>query len=446
MSSLVSTENRLLIIVIAISAGALLLLARFRFPGEQRPVNPAPAPLERLAAQATFDDLASIVAQAQTRVAPALLVLRVIGRAPRASVLAPSGEASEHNGSASRRLVLAARVRQDIAVAQLAPGDHVESIIGVTGVPEMVAFDAVRMLGLIRVPPETTRASFIWEPQDPISSPRYVAVAEATPGGPTLRPLFLGRTDPFTTARWERPLLALGAAGVTQPGSLVFSLSGRLEGLTLLEERLPVMVPVRALLAAVQDLEKGPIGPAGDLGIELSNLTPALIAATGADHGAIVRNVRPNGPAADHLRVGDVVLALDESRVLSAEMLAVRVARTPPGTALTLETIRQRVPRSVRVNVGVLPEQPILPSGSGMLGLTLRAAPEIGSEVLRVEPRSAASAADLAPGDVITVIGDVQAPTPAAVQQAFRAASPGSYLLVGLQRGEQHLVIGLHKP
>ena len=37
-------------------------------------------------------------------------------------------------------------------------------------------------------------------------------------------------------------------------------------------------------------------------------------------------------------------------------------------------------------------------------------------------------------------------PPPAAVERAFRAASPGAYLLVGLRRGASHLVVGLQKP
>jgi hypothetical protein len=440
-----SPENRLLVIVIAVSAAALLLLARFRFPGEQRPVNPAPAPLERLAAQATFDDLASIIAQAQTRVAPALLALRVMGRAAQPPSLTSALDSPDHVVPTVPRLVLAARVRQDVAVAHLSAGDRVEGIIGVAGIARTLTIDPVRMVGLVRVPPEANRAQAIWESQDPLPTSRYVAVAEATPGGPTLRPLFLGRTDPFTTARWDRPLLALGAAGATQPGSAVFSLAGRLEGLTMTEDRLPVMVPARALLAAVEELERGPAGPPGDLGVELSNLTPSLIAATGADHGAVVAYVRPNGPAAGLLQVGDVVLSAGDLRVLSAEALSIKAARTTPGTSLRLEIMRQRTTTQLSVKTAAPPEQPTLPSASGMLGLTLRPAAD-GAEVIRVARSSAAQAAAIAPGDVITMAADISAPSPSAVERAFKAAAPGAHLLVGVRRGTQHLVVGLQKP
>jgi hypothetical protein len=47
---------------------------------------------------------------------------------------------------------------------------------------------------------------------------------------------------------------------------------------------------------------------------------------------------------------------------------------------------------------------------------------------------------------VITAVGDVAAPSPAAVERAFRVAAPGAYLLVGVRRGASHIVIGLQKP
>jgi hypothetical protein len=442
---MIARENRLLLIVIVVSAAALLLLARFRFPGEQRPVNPAPAPLERLAAQATFDDLASIIAQTQTRIAPALLALRVTGRAPQPPSLTSALEPPDRAVPTVPRLVLAARVREDMAVAHLAAGDRVDGIIGVAGRPETLTIDPVRMLGLVRVPPESGPVPSIWDAQNPLSTARYVAVAEATPGGPSLRPLFLGRTDPFTTARWDRPLVALGAAGASQPGAAIFALNGRLEGLTMIEQRLPVMVPVRTLLAAVGELERGPAGPPGDLGIELADLTAPLIAATGADHGAVVAYVRPNGPANGLLQIGDVVLSAGGLRVLSAEALTIKAARTAPGTPLPLEILRRESTSTVTVRVAALPERAVLPSASGMLGLTLRATAD-GAQVVRVADASAAQAATIAAGDVITAVGDVAAPSPAAVERAFRVAAPGAYLLVGVRRGASHIVIGLQKP
>ncbi|HVB38288.1 MAG TPA: hypothetical protein VND92_07105, partial [Vicinamibacterales bacterium] len=64
----ITRETRLLLLTIGVSVAALLLLARFRFPAQAPIVNPAPPPLERLAARATYDELATIMAQVQARV------------------------------------------------------------------------------------------------------------------------------------------------------------------------------------------------------------------------------------------------------------------------------------------------------------------------------------------------------------------------------------------
>lgn len=72
-------ETRLLLIVVTLSAVVLIVLSRFRFP--DRPATASsgatPLPLERLAARATYDELATIIADLGTRVTPSVVVLRV---------------------------------------------------------------------------------------------------------------------------------------------------------------------------------------------------------------------------------------------------------------------------------------------------------------------------------------------------------------------------------
>ncbi len=82
---------RLLLVTIAVSVGMLLLLARFRFPDEatRQTVEPAPAPLERLAASATYDELASIMGDLERRVRPTVVSLAVQG--PSAIAYIPAG-------------------------------------------------------------------------------------------------------------------------------------------------------------------------------------------------------------------------------------------------------------------------------------------------------------------------------------------------------------------
>ncbi len=443
---MVSRENRLLVIVVIVSTGALLLLARFRFPGENRPVNPAPMPLERLAAQATFDDLASIVANLQTRVGQALLVLRVVGRpTPPAPSIAKLLTPVIDDTPARPRLALAVRVRPGVAIAQLAPGDRVEGIVGAGAVPRTIAVDPIRLVGLIDVPSVSDRAEWIWRPSSAPVSPRYVAVAEATQGGPALRPLFLGRTDPFSDPRWGRPLLALGGAGVTQPGSLIFSLDGTLEGLTVLEENLPVIAPTQALLTAVDDLEQGRVTGGGDLGIQVGDLTPPLAAATGTERGAIVTYVRAGGPSNGQLRVGDVIDAINDEPIFSADLLVLRVARVSPGTTLRLHIVRQRIPSECSVVAAAPASATTEIAGASELGLVLRNAPHAGSEVLRVSSDSAARLAGIVAGDLITDLDGTPDPSPNGIERTFREADSGGFLLLAISRKGEHLMVAVRK-
>jgi hypothetical protein len=72
---------RLLLVTIAVSVGMLLLLARFRFPDDatDQTAAPAPPPLERLAASATYDELAGIMGDLERRVRPTIIPLAVQG-------------------------------------------------------------------------------------------------------------------------------------------------------------------------------------------------------------------------------------------------------------------------------------------------------------------------------------------------------------------------------
>lgn len=437
-----SGETRLLLTVAGISGIALFTLARFRFPAMERPPNPAPAPLERLAARATFDELASIIAQLQARVSPALVILRVGSTLP-ATAPAPPPLLEASAGREAVRLVPAVRLRADLAVAHLAPGDRIVGAIGVVGAVDLLNADPVREIGIVRVPAGED-PSAIWAPHAPPANAQYIAIAEATPGGPALRPLFVGRTDPFEDIRWRRPLLALGGAGVTQPGALAFSLDGVLVGLTILEDGVPALVPGDALAATADQLEHSRTAPPGELGLEVNDLTPTLAAASAADNGAIVTFVRSDGPAARQLTVGDVIVTFNGAPVETAEQLLVEISRTPPGTAVTLGVLRARTTISVSLITGAPPAGGV--PAHREAGWVLRTADQVGSEVLRVASVSPAHDAGLLPGDVITAYAGVQAPTPATLENAFDTAPTGDYLLLGVSRRGEHLVLALRKP
>ncbi len=438
-----SRENRLLLIVVLASGLSLLLLSRYRFPGETRTINPLPAPLERLAARATFDDLASIIVQLQTRIAPMLCVLRVhstgAGDVPSVSKLLeppqrPAGES---------RLVLGWRVRPDLLLAHLGPGDRVDEIVGIDGSPTMLGVDPIRLVGLIRAPAGGEFA--LWQEAAPPATPQYVLVAEATQGGPALRPIFLGRTDPIDDPRWRRPLLALPGTSAAQPGSMIFSLEGGIIGMIVLQENLPIIAPTGALLSTADDLQQRRANRVGDIGIQVVDMTDALAAAVGAPHGAIVAYVRPGGPADGALQIGDVITAVGDTFIPDAEALRIDVARRTPGSSVELSSIRRGAPFQIRIAVGTPPAAQPARAPMG-LGLSLRSTPDAGSEVLRVADDGAAHEGGVMAGDRIASLDGSPNPTALAIQRAFNAAPSGAYLVLGVTRGDAHLVLAIRKP
>jgi S1-C subfamily serine protease len=93
--------------------------------------------------------------------------------------------------------------------------------------------------------------------------------------------------------------------------------------------------------------------------------------------------------------------------------------------------------------VTVVAVAPETPTGPGQLGLILRERARVGAVVAGVVPGSAAERAGLAAGDVITLVADIAAPSPAQVIRAFDSASEGQPVMIAVTRGTAHFVTTL---
>lgn len=227
-----SRETRLLLIVIVLSVGVLMTLARLRFPETEADSTTSQAPLERLAARATYDELAAIIADLGSRVGPFVEVLRV-------------------DAAAGPRFVPAVRVRPDLALAHVPPDGRLLAIVDGAAAPDIVAYDETRELVLLRVAADPGRVVEIAGRGTASTAPRYVAAVEGTRGGPTLRPVFLGRTDLLQDERYGE-LLVLGGVLQASPGSLIFGLDGSFVGLCIMEDGFIAGIPGRALEETVR--------------------------------------------------------------------------------------------------------------------------------------------------------------------------------------------------
>lgn len=443
-----SRETRLLAATIGVSLVVLLVLSRFRFP-ETSPDSrdgSSAQPLARLAARAAFDDLSLALRELTGRVGGSLLVVRV----------GHPGTGTSDGARAStedRRLLPALRVRDDAAVVLTGEGGVVEAVVGVAGPVTVLARDAVRGLSLVRVPSVPAPVLTVREGQQPLSAPGYLAVAEASEAGTSLRPIFVGRSDGLGDPRWDGPLLTVGRGAAGDLGAPVFTLDGRLAGLVTAADGQPAVIPAAVVLATVDQLLKHGAPPAGDIGVIVQSLDPLLEAVTGVSAGAAIAAVRADGPAAASFVPGDVVTAVNGQPIRSPHGFRLRVARAAPGTTLALTVRRDggffTAPVTVRprpaTEVARAPLPHSSPQADRTLGLTMRALPGRGSEVIRVQPGSVAEAAGLRVGDVVVSAARTRAPAPEAIASAFAALPAGGALFLSVERDAQPRLIALRR-
>jgi S1-C subfamily serine protease len=155
----------------------------------------------------------------------------------------------------------------------------------------------------------------------------------------------------------------------------------------------------------------------------------------------VVTWVDADGAARDQLIVGDVIEEADGRVLPDLQHWDVRVARLSAGETLRLRLRRHGEQREI----ALIATPPAAPPASRSLGLTLRARPKIGAEVVRIDGGSAADRAGLALGDVITLVADVSAPTPAQVVRSYASLGQGERVMVAVTRGDAHFVTALEQ-
>ena len=413
----VSRETRLLLTAGVMAVAALWLLARIRFP--ERPVTPNPVPsvLSQLASGPKYDDLAGEIAQLHARLQPSLLALDV-----------PSAVGSLQT---SRRTA-AVRLRDDLAVTWVPPGSSRER----WNDAPIVARDAASGLAVVRVPiPVSPSPPAPWTPRQP-QQPHYLVASDVSPEGVSLRPAFVGSLDPINSPLWSEPLWAVPGLTDLAAGSFLFTNSAELAGLVIAYGAGLAIVPGGTVLAEAERLVATPPGSPGAIGIEVQDLTPRVSSVTAASVGVVVAWVDPDGASSEQLMTGDVIEAVDGRALATRQHWDVRVARLSVGEPLSLRVRR----RGEIHDVALVANAPAAQPASRSLGLTLRTRAKIGAEVVRIERGSAADRAGLALGDVITLVAEVSAPTPAQVIRSYTSMGQGERVMVAVTRGDAHFV------
>jgi serine protease Do len=414
-------ETRLLLATIAVSVAVLVLLARFRFPQEngQETATPAPAPLERLAASATYEELAAVMADLERRLAPRLTVVRVQPERP--------------SGSFS----IAPRLTPTRAVALLGPG---ETLLDAP----VVGLDRAQQLAVLDLP-EDADSVVTSRSGPPRPGPRYVALVEGTALGPVVKPVYVARTDLLQDERTNSPYLQLSSEQPLPRGAAIFSLTGTLIGVVSDGGPGARVIPPEALRAAAETVQAGSESR-GDLGVDVQALSPALARAAGAQTGVMINYVDPRGPSARLLESGDTITAIDGVAVTTTAGFQDLAQGRAPGTPATLRILRGGKPLEVKVTPRDATARPLAPLTAPDPGMVLRPLADLGTEVAALRPGGAAAHAGLAVGDIIVRMDGRSAPSPADLLRTYREARGGSALLLTVQRGGEHLVLALEKP
>lgn len=199
-------------------------------------------------------------------------------------------------------------------------------------------------------------------------------------------------------------------------GGPVFDQSGQvvgvLAGTHTQGQAIAFAVPVEAVVDGLEALRGGRHISRAFLGLRAELEGDALI----------VASVVASGPAdRAGIRPGDTLTAIDGHAVASPDELASLLDELPGGEPISMRLRRDGQLVLADVVLGDWAEQPIV-----VAGLTLRAEPGSGGQVVAVRPGSRAERAGLQVGDVVRRIDGLPVQAPVDVKGALQGARPAT--------------------
>ncbi len=202
-------------------------------------------------------------------------------------------------------------------------------------------------------------------------------------------------------------------------------------------------IPSRIAMEVAGQLAEFGVVRRGGIGVVLDKVSEAASAQAGTGNwlGALVASVDPGSPAAlAGLQAGDIIISFNGRRVRSATGLRTWIGIGRTGVPLELNYVRA----GVETKVFVVPEplKPLVVSGLGQLGATIRAAGPLdklpdgvdGAVVVEIVPESPAAIAGLLVGDVILTVNGEPVTAPRVCDRLI-SESHGRALLVIYRAG-----------
>ena len=252
------------------------------------------------------------------------------------------------------------------------------------------------------------------------------------------------------------PLFNL-AGEVVGVNSQIYTRSGGSIGLSF-------AIPVSVVRDVVDQLRDGGQVKRGWLGVSIQNVDKNLAEGFGLDRprGALVVDVVDESPAAEAgLQSGDVIMTFDDETIETSSQLPHVVGLVKPGSKVEVSVMRDGTLRTLKVEVGALPERskPVLASAQSseenLLGLVVKNADQQTLEALglsaavvveKVVPESPAAAQGILPGDAITMVGSSPIRSVADFDKAVAQLDPGQSIPLRLNRRGSPMFRGLRVP
>ena len=409
----VARETRRLLVAAGLALLALWILARLRFPERAASPNPVAPVLTQISPPTTFAELAQETARVEQRIATLLSV----------AVWQPPGGANP--------LAFPAWPWRDNVAIALLPTAAVRER------KDIGNMDPPTGLALVASSRSAGPPGAVWTP-DRLDVPRYLFAASPAPSRPAVGPVYISSLERHRSPAWSMEIWRVPAASGLTPGALVFTAAGEWLGIAAHENGESLIVPAMALFDLAARLNRPRTAP-GEFGFQVQQLDDTLAAETGvaAGSGVIVAWVDPRGPAAKDLVRGDVIESINGARTPTSFAWHVHVSRLGAGEKAALKVRRAGELHDITLTT------PSRPARSPALGLTLVAANGLGSRITRVAPYTAADRAGLQAGDIVTMAGDDDAPTPASVRRAFDNAREGGAVMLAISRGESRRLVVL---
>lgn len=253
------------------------------------------------------------------------------------------------------------------------------------------------------------------------------------------------------------PLFNL-AGEVVGINSQIYSRTGGFMGLSF-------AIPIDVAMEVVEQLkEKGQVSR-GWLGVVIQDVTHELAESFGLEtpQGALVARVLEGSPASQGgIQAGDIILSFDGKQVPRSSDLPPLVGGTEIGHTADVQILRAGEQKTVKIEIGELPEEEELRKAVGGPGQTFekRLAVEVadlseeermqldlaaGVQVTRVEEGPAAEAG-IQPGDLILSINNTEVKDSTQFKELVRKLPAGKSVPLLLQRGQTTSFIAIKIP